>query len=62
MAAKIFKGFQLVDGTVSGFTTNSFEEGYIYFVRTDEDGDQGYLWFNGKKYGEDSSVIDCGEY
>lgn len=62
MARKIFKGFMQVDGTASGFTTDNFEDGYIYFVRTTEDGDNGYMWFNGKKYGEDESRIDCGTY
>ena len=62
MAAKIFKGFRQVDGTDSNFSTNDFEYGYIYFVRTSEDGEDGYLWFNGKKYGEDETTIDCGTY
>ena len=62
MAAKVFKGFQQVDGTAQNFSTENFEDGYVYFVRTDEDGDEGYIWFNGKKYGEDNRVIDCGDY
>ena len=62
MAAKIFKGFRQVDGTDSNFSTNDFEDGYIYFVRTSEDGEDGYLWFNGKKYGDDETTIDCGTY
>lgn len=62
MAAKVFKGFRQVDGTVNNFSTDSFEDGYVYFVRTDSEGDEGYIWFNGKKYGEDNRVIDCGEY
>lgn len=62
MAAKVFKGFRQVDGTANNFSTESFEDGYVYFVRTDSEGDEGYIWFNGKKYGEDNRVIDCGEY
>lgn len=62
MANKVFKGFRQVDGTAQGFSTDSFENGYVYFVRTDVNGDGGYIWFNGKKYGEDERYIDCGEY
>ena len=62
MAQKIFKGFRQVDGTLPEFTTDSFEDGYIYFVRTDANGDEGYMYFNGKKYGEDNKTIDCGTY
>ena len=62
MAEKIFKGFRQVDGTAEGFSTNDFEEGYIYFVRTSADKEEGYLSFNGKKYGEVPDIIDCGTY
>ena len=62
MAEKIFKGFRQVDGTAQNFSTDDFENGYVYFVRTDSNGDEGYIWFNGKKYGEDTRYIDCGEY
>ena len=62
MAQKVFKGFRQVDGTAQGFSTSSFQDGYIYFVRTSADGEEGYLWFNGKKYGEDTTLIDCGTY
>lgn len=62
MANKVFKGFRQVDGTEQNFSTDNFETGYIYFVRTDSNGDEGYIWFNGKKYGEDTRRIDCGEY
>ena len=61
MADKIFKGFLQVDGTAPGFTTDDFEEGYIYFVRTSEDAEDGYIYFNGKKYGQEH-IIDCGTY
>lgn len=62
MAQKVFKGFLQVDGTAQGFSTDNFQTGYIYFVRTSADGEDGYLWFNGKKYGEDTTRIDCGTY
>ena len=61
MAKKVFKGFLQVDGTKPGFSTDSLEDGYIYFIRTTEDEEDGYLYFNGKKYGQEH-VIDCGEY
>lgn len=57
-----FKGFKQVDGTANDFSVDDFEEGYIYFVRTSADGEDGYIWFNGKKYGRDETRIDCGEY
>ena len=60
MAQKLFKGFRQV--TESEFENSTPEEGYIYFVRTGTLDDSGYLYFNGKKYGEDETVIDCGEY
>lgn len=60
MAQKLFKGFKQV--TLSDFEQNGPEEGYIYFVRTGTVDDSGFIYFNGKKYGEDEAVIDCGEY
>ena len=62
MAEKIFKGFRQIDGTAQDFSTSGFENGYIYFVRTSADGEDGYIWFNGKKYGQDERYIDCEEY
>ena len=62
MAKQIFKGFMQVDGTAQNFSTANFENGYIYFVRTSSDGEDGYIWFNGKIYGQDNKVIDCGNY
>lgn len=61
MAKQVFKGFKIVDGTVSGFTTDNFENGYVYFVRTSDDKEDGYIYLNGKKYGQEH-VIDCGTY
>ena len=62
MALKVFKGFKQVDGTADNFSAETFEAGYVYFVRTDASGETGYLYFNGKKYGDDDTYIDCGEY
>lgn len=61
MAKITFKGFKQLDGTTPGFTTDGLEDGYIYFIRTSGDEEDGYLFFNGKKYGRDH-VIDCGTY
>lgn len=62
MTKQVFKGFKQVNGTVSGFTTDDFEDGYLYFVRTDEEKEDGYMYFNGKKYGQVPDIIDCGTY
>ena len=51
MANALFKGFKLV---TTGFT--SFENGCVYFVRTDADREDGYVYFNGKKYGTAKDV------
>ena len=61
MSKQEFKGFRQVDGTKPGFTTDDFEDGYIYFVRTSADKEDGYIWLNEKKYGQEHT-IDCGEY
>ena len=42
----LFKGFKQVVEQ-SGLT---FENGYIYFVRTNDAKTEGYIYFNGKKY------------
>ena len=60
MANKLFKGFKQV--TQTSFNSITPEEGIIYFVRTGTVDDSGYIYFNGKKYGEDETVIDCGDY
>ena len=56
MAEKIFKGFRQV-------TENSFsaENGYIYFVRkeTNTGKTDGYLQFNGRKYGTAEEVAEA---
>lgn len=62
MATKIFKGFRQIDGTAQNFSTSGLENGYVYFIRTSSDGEDGYMYFNGKKYGRDDTNIDCGTY
>ena len=47
-----FKGFKQVVEQ-SGLT---FENGYIYFVRTNDAKTEGYIYFNGKKYGNVSEL------
>ena len=54
MAKQLFKGFKQVIFE-SGLT---FENGYIYFVREGEDKENGFLYFNGKKYGTTKAVAD----
>lgn len=51
MAQELFKGFKQV---VSGFS--NFEIGYVYFVRTNSGKTDGYIQFNGKKYGTAEDV------
>lgn len=49
--ANIFKGFQLVNGTADNFDIASLNDKLtLYFVRTNADSNDGYLYFNGKKY------------
>lgn len=49
--ANIFKGFQLVNGTADNFDIASLNDKLtLYFVRTNADNNDGYLYFNGKKY------------
>ena len=56
------RGFRQVDGTASGFTESAFENGIIYFVRTNEEKTEGYIYLNGKRYGEMPKVIDGGTF
>ena len=51
MAKTLFKGFKQVNGLAEGFTESSLEQGYVYLVRTNADKTEGYIYFNGKKYG-----------
>lgn len=49
----VFKGFKQIKGSDASGQGFSFEDGYLYLVRKDEKGDanDGYVYFNGKKYG-----------
>ena len=44
-----FKGFGMIDGTKEGFDVSTLENGYVYFIRTDAEGESGYIYFNNKK-------------
>jgi hypothetical protein len=59
---RVFKGVRQVNGLAEGFDESLLEDGYIYFVRTSEDKKYGYVYLNGKRYGESKPVIDCGTY
>ena len=58
----IFKGFRKVNGLADGFNVESLEEGYIYLVRTDELGENGYVYFNGRKYGSAEGTVKSAQY
>ena len=53
-------------GNVIVISLNKDDYGYVYFIRTDQAGESGYIYFNKKKYGNGSSgtitQIDAGEY
>ena len=49
MAQQIFKGFKQL--SAAAFSAISPEVGVLYFIRTSETKEDGYLYFNGKKYG-----------
>ena len=55
MAEKIknFGGFRLINGSAAGFNLSGLtDKTVIYFVRTSADnGEDGFIYFNGKKYG-----------
>lgn len=61
-----FKGFGMIDGTKEGFDLSTLENGYVYFIRTDAEGESGYIYFNNKKYGNGGgsiiTEINAGEY
>lgn len=56
------KEISQLDGTSSGFSENNLENGVLYFIRTNAEKTEGYIYLNGKRYGEMPKVIDCGTY
>ena len=57
MADLNFKGFRLIDGTKDNFNPTTLENGYMHFIRTDSNGENGYIYFYGKKYGNVLSLV-----
>lgn len=54
MADKIknFGGFKVINGSAAGFNLSGLtDKTVIYFVRTDAAKEDGFIYFNGKKYG-----------
>ncbi len=54
MADKIknFGGFKVINGSAAGFNLSGLtDKTVIYFVRTDAGKEDGFIYFNGKKYG-----------
>ena len=50
----IFNGFYLINGSGADFNVGSIQnhdKKTLYFIRTNESNNDGYLYFNGKKYG-----------
>lgn len=46
-------GFKFIDGSAEGFSVENidgYDKNTLYFIRTDADGENGYLYINGKKY------------
>lgn len=49
---KNFGGFKVINGSAAGFSlTGLTDKTVIYFVRTDAGKEDGFIYFNGKKYG-----------
>lgn len=49
---KNFGGFKVINGSADGFNLSGLtDKTVIYFVRTDEAKEDGFIYFNGKKYG-----------
>ncbi len=62
MAEKIFKGMKFVKESTFTAATFTAETDVLYFVRTDNPADKktdGYLYFNGKKYGTGEDAIEA---
>lgn len=55
------KGLRQINGTKKDFNIASLENGYINFVRTSNEKDEGYIYLNGKQYGNIKKNIDCGK-
>lgn len=49
---KNFGGFKVINGSAAGFKLSGLtDKTVIYFVRTNADKEDGFIYFNGKKYG-----------
>lgn len=49
---KNFGGFKVINGSAAGFNLSGLDDKtVIYFVRTDAGKEDGFIYFNGKKYG-----------
>lgn len=49
---KNFGGFKVINGSAAGFNLSGLtDKTVIYFVRTDAGKEDGFIYFNGKKYG-----------
>lgn len=49
---KNFGGFRVINGSAAGFNLSGLtDKTVIYFVRTDATKEDGFIYFNGKKYG-----------
>ena len=57
MSKTEFKGIRQVDGTNSEFNESSLEDGYLNLVRTDGSKNEGYVFLNGKKYGNMKAIV-----
>ena len=56
MATDIIKSFVFKNGLAEGFQEKDLERGIVYFIRTSEDKAEGYVYFNGKRYGSVAEV------
>lgn len=51
MATDIIKSFVFKNGLAADFNIDALDRGVVYFIRTSADKADGYIYFNGKKYG-----------
>ena len=56
MATDIIKSFVFKNGLAEGFDLSALEKGVVYFIRTSATKADGYIYFNGKKYGTASEL------